>query len=215
MAYFANNSWFHLSTDIVGTPLVVSNTNGEDVWYAEYSNFGQAKVVLERCKNNLRFQGQYFDVETGLHYNRFRYYHPVTGRFVSQDPLGLEGGENEYVYAKNTLLWADPLGLKCRTGRYFEATIGRNGQIVLGRRISRKQAISRMRRLMREGDHVSGVYTRNARDARGVATRAGGTSAIRDAPHPDRATGSTSGRYAHFHDGNRQGGHVWYGDPAP
>jgi RHS repeat-associated protein len=59
----------------------------------------------------VRFQGQYFDSETGLHYNRFRYYDPDVGRFVSQDPIGLAGGDNLYAYAPNPTGWVDPLGL--------------------------------------------------------------------------------------------------------
>jgi len=62
----------------------------------------------------LRYQGQYFDAETGLHYNRFRYYDPDAGRFISQDPIGLAGGINLYQYAPNPLVWVDPLGL-CKT----------------------------------------------------------------------------------------------------
>jgi RHS repeat-associated protein len=59
----------------------------------------------------VRFQGQYFDAETGLHYNRFRYYDPDVGRFVSQDPIGLAGGDNLYAYAPNPSGWVDPFGL--------------------------------------------------------------------------------------------------------
>ncbi|MEH6458726.1 RHS repeat-associated core domain-containing protein [Chitinimonas sp. JJ19] len=59
----------------------------------------------------LRFQGQYFDAETGLHYNRFRYYDPDVGRFVSNDPIGLGGRENTYQYSVNPIDWIDPLGL--------------------------------------------------------------------------------------------------------
>lgn len=63
-----------------------------------------------------RFQGQQFDEETGLHYNRFRHFDPVVGRFVSQDPIGLLGGINAYQYASNPTAWIDPLGLaKCKT----------------------------------------------------------------------------------------------------
>ena len=58
-----------------------------------------------------RFQGQYFDIETGLHYNRFRYFDPDIGRFISQDPIGLHGGNNLYQYAPNPSGWVDPLGL--------------------------------------------------------------------------------------------------------
>ena len=50
---------------------------------------------------------------SGLHYNRFRYYDPDAGRFISQDPIGLAGGINLYSYAPNPLNWVDPLGLKC------------------------------------------------------------------------------------------------------
>ncbi len=59
-----------------------------------------------------RFQGQQFDEETGLHYNRFRYYDPTVGRFASQDPIGLAGGKNLFLYAPNPKTWIDPNGLK-------------------------------------------------------------------------------------------------------
>ncbi|WCM98909.1 RHS domain-containing protein [Acidovorax sp. GBBC 1281] len=71
---------------------------------------------LNLVEQPLRFQGQYFDGETGLHYNRFRYYDPVTGRFVHQDPIGLFGGTNFFVYAANTSGWLDPFGLAKRSG---------------------------------------------------------------------------------------------------
>ena len=61
----------------------------------------------------MRFQGQYWDEETGLHYNRFRYYDPGTGQFTQQDPIGLLGGINNYRYAPNPSGWVDPLGLSC------------------------------------------------------------------------------------------------------
>ncbi|MFH7397068.1 RHS repeat-associated core domain-containing protein, partial [Pseudomonas syringae group genomosp. 7] len=62
-------------------------------------------------EHNLRFQGQYFEVETWLHYNTFRYYEPEIGRFITQDPIGLMGGFNLYQYAPYTNGWIDPLGL--------------------------------------------------------------------------------------------------------
>jgi len=67
----------------------------------------------DRPIQNLRFQGQYFDEETGLHYNRFRYYDPDVGRFVFQDPIGLLGGDNLYQYAPNPSGWVDVFGLAC------------------------------------------------------------------------------------------------------
>ena len=70
--------------------------------------------ALNQVEQNLRFQGQYFDHESGLHYNRFRYYDPQTGRFVHQDPIGLAGGVNLFVFSPNPLGWLDPWGLAKR-----------------------------------------------------------------------------------------------------
>jgi len=65
-------------------------------------SYGSVALTYEaRIEQPLRFQGQYFDEETGLHYNRFRYYDPRCGRFINQDPIGLLGGLNSYQYAPN------------------------------------------------------------------------------------------------------------------
>ena len=61
-------------------------------------------------------QGQYWDEEIGLCYNRHRYFDPQIGSFISQDPLGLAAGENVYAYAPNVWGWVDPLGLACNKG---------------------------------------------------------------------------------------------------
>jgi RHS repeat-associated protein len=85
---------------------------GNIVWSAKYKAWGEASITAkEGYKNPLRFQGQYFDHETGLHYNRHRYYDPQTGRFISKDPIGLAGGLNLHAYAPNPVTWVDPLGL--------------------------------------------------------------------------------------------------------
>ncbi|HAS8232684.1 TPA: RHS repeat-associated core domain-containing protein, partial [Vibrio vulnificus] len=68
-------------------------------------------MEVESVGNPLRFQGQYHDVETGLHYNLARYYDPRTGRFIQPDPIGLLGGINHYQYAPNPVMWVDPHGL--------------------------------------------------------------------------------------------------------
>ena len=71
-----------------------------------------AKFAVNPGEDNLRFPGQYYDAETGLHYNWHRYYDPATGRYLTPDPIGLAGGINLYSYAKsNPLRWVDPLGL--------------------------------------------------------------------------------------------------------
>jgi len=76
------------------------------------------KLIVNDVDQPLRLQGQYFDRETGLYYNRFRYYCAEIGAFVSQDPLGLAAGENIYQYAPNTQGWIDPLGL-CKEAKYI------------------------------------------------------------------------------------------------
>ncbi|WP_180269731.1 RHS repeat-associated core domain-containing protein, partial [Erwinia amylovora] len=89
---------------------------GERVWQGRFSAWGEAEHESSPrgLRQNLRFQGQYFDAETGLHYNLFRYYDPAGGRFTQTDPIGLAGGLNLYAYAPNPLSWVDPLGLvKC------------------------------------------------------------------------------------------------------
>ena len=128
--------------DHLGTPRELSDEDGGIVWQATYRAWGNTLKVeaarpatlqnsellaqtgrraeakndpnaeLQPIEQNLRFQGQYFDQETGLHYNRFRYYDPDIGRFISQDPIGLLGGHNSYVYAPNPVGWVDPSGLK-------------------------------------------------------------------------------------------------------
>jgi RHS repeat-associated protein len=70
-----------------------------------------AALDVSEIDNPLRFQGQYFDAETGLHYNRHRYYNPGTGRFLTPDPIKLAGGLNSYQYVPNPTGWVDPLGL--------------------------------------------------------------------------------------------------------
>ena len=109
----------HYHCDHLGTPQEISDENGDVLWLAHYKAWGSAFEVITHAAEKagiklhspLRFQGQYFDVETGLHYNRFRYYDPFVGRFVSRDPIGLLGGMNVHAYAPNPIEWIDPLGL--------------------------------------------------------------------------------------------------------
>jgi RHS repeat-associated protein len=104
--------------DHLGTPQYVSNEEGNVVWSASYRPFGSATVDEDvdgdgvAYEMNLRFPGQYFDGETGLHYNYYRTYDPELGRYLEPDPIGLEGGLNSYSYAElNPLLYSDSLGL--------------------------------------------------------------------------------------------------------
>ena len=92
---------------------------GDVVWEASYKAWGEARKVIERAskaagitpRNPIRFQGQQEDPETGFSYNRYRYYDPTCGRFVSKDPIGLAGGLNLHQYAPNPISWIDSFGL--------------------------------------------------------------------------------------------------------
>ena len=108
----------YLSTDHLGTPRYGTNSAGQLVWRWQSGPFGDGLPIedVDGDSNlvsvNLRFAGQYFDEETGLHYNYFRYYNPASGRYVTSDPIGLAGGLNTYGYVGgNPLMYSDPFGL--------------------------------------------------------------------------------------------------------
>ena len=103
---------FYYQLDHLGTPQELTDYSGEIMWSAKYRAYGNlAALDVSEIDNPLRFQGQYFDAETGLHYNRHRYYNPGTGRFLTPDPIKLAGGLNSYQYVPNPTGWVDPLGL--------------------------------------------------------------------------------------------------------
>ncbi|HEK2729497.1 TPA: AHH domain-containing protein, partial [Proteus mirabilis] len=106
---------YYTHSSLSGLPEALTNSEGEIVWQGQYSAWGYLQRQTRPTstfnrEQNLRFQGQYFDKETGLHYNTFRYYAPDLGRFTQQDPIGLAGGINLYAYAPNALTWVDPWG---------------------------------------------------------------------------------------------------------
>lgn len=121
---------FHFQTDAIGTPLEVTNEAGQLAWAGRYQTWGK----VDRPEDDtpalidqpLRFPGQYAEESTGLHYNTFRFYDPDIGRFISQDPIGLQGGENLYWYAPSPISWLDPSGLNGRPS-LPTATVFQNG----------------------------------------------------------------------------------------
>jgi RHS repeat-associated protein len=91
----------------------MTDDSGTVVWEADYKPFGEATVnPNSSVVSNFRFPGQYYDQETGLHYNYHRYYDPKTGRYLRPDPIGLAGGINLFPYASNNPInLIDPFGL--------------------------------------------------------------------------------------------------------
>ncbi|MDT3314117.1 RHS repeat-associated core domain-containing protein [Pseudomonas sp. rhizo66] len=106
---------FYYQLDHLGTPQELTDYSGDIVWSAQYDAYGKVAALTlageDYLNQPLRFQGQYFDGESGLHYNRHRYYDPRLGRYLTPDPIKLAGGLNQYQYVPNPTGWVDPLGL--------------------------------------------------------------------------------------------------------
>lgn len=109
-----NGVLLSIVSDHLSTPIQMIDGQGEVVWSASHSAWGQLhspKAINPDNDCSIRFQGQWFDAESGLHYNRFRYFDSATARFISQDPIRLGGGLNLYQYVENPINWVDPFGL--------------------------------------------------------------------------------------------------------
>ena len=131
VANTASPEVYYYHNDHLGTPQKITDENGAVVWSADYKPFGEAAISVNTMENNLRFPGQYYDEETGLHYNYHRYYDLRTGRYLKPDPthsiqpdatgipyllpvLLLEPQElNLYHYVQNNpIRYTDPSGLR-------------------------------------------------------------------------------------------------------
>ena len=118
LAQLDPNGIVYLHTDQLDTPRLATNSAGTKVWTWEGEAFGDTAASEDPDGDgtlttvNLRFPGQYYDAETGLHYNWNRYYDPKLGRYITSDPIGIEGGLNTYSYVyNNPLRGIDPTGL--------------------------------------------------------------------------------------------------------
>jgi RHS repeat-associated protein len=111
----ANTYYYH--NDHLGTPQKMTDASGQVVWAADYKPFGEATVTVSTITNNLRFPGQYYDSETGTHYNLNRTYNTTLDRYIEADPIGIVRGQNHlYVYAQaNPVMNTDTTGLACNS----------------------------------------------------------------------------------------------------
>ncbi|MFG3017005.1 RHS repeat-associated core domain-containing protein [Streptomyces sp. NPDC048254] len=107
-----DSRFFAIITDLVGTPTELVDERGDIAWRTRSTLFGAtAWPKPSTAYTPLRFPGQYHDSETGLHYNRHRYYAPETGHYISPDPLGLTAAPHPTAYVPNPWTGTDPLGL--------------------------------------------------------------------------------------------------------
>jgi RHS repeat-associated protein len=173
----------------------------------------------------LRFPGQYFDAETGLHYNVNRHYEPETGRYISPDPIGLGGGTNPHAYVRNPTGWLDPVGLKdgkCKGGKANNPVLANNrpGQPVFHgnanvpvTEISDKKFVGILQDLAKgrgEGSRRAKELLKQMEEGRGWQQTAGihqgglGGAAGGADPRP-HITVSVGGRGYHVHVGGKNG----------
>jgi RHS repeat-associated protein len=105
----ATGRWVYYHADHNGTPEELLDPQGNVVGRLARETFGKVSAASGET-TAIRFPGQYADEETGLHYNRYRYYDPEAGRYISPDPINLSGGPNLYAYGPNPIGWFDPMG---------------------------------------------------------------------------------------------------------
>jgi RHS repeat-associated protein len=120
--------------DLVGSPTELVSADGTVAWHITSTLWGRTIGVSADPGADcpLRFPGQYFDAETGLHYNVHRYYDPDTAAYLTPDPLGLAPAPNDHAYVSNPLVWLDPLGLEgCVVTVYRAQRAGGHSERVL------------------------------------------------------------------------------------
>jgi RHS repeat-associated protein len=117
VGYTSNPKVYYYLNDQLGTPQLMVDSTGMVVWEARYKPFGEAQVhAKSTVVNNFRFPGQYYDQETGLHYNYHRYYDSRTGRYLTPDPIKSKSACNLFTYTDNDpVTKVDPWGLQPTT----------------------------------------------------------------------------------------------------
>jgi RHS repeat-associated protein len=163
VAKIKGDKQYSILSDYLGTPTHVFDFEGDVIWETRLDSYG--KMQLEKGKIGscpFRYQGQYEDYETGLYYNRFRYYSPEEGGYISQDPIGIDSGVfGFYNHVHNPNMWIDVFGLDCK--KVKELQEGGNGTVV--RVKSKKEAHDLLMKAFPDAQKVRGI---GAQDAVGV-----------------------------------------------
>jgi RHS repeat-associated protein len=189
MARLCGGDVLSIICDHLGTPVLMVDGDGQRAWRAGLSAWGELRALEgDRYACPFRWPGQYEDAETGLYYNRFRYYDAESGQYASQDPIGLAGGLRIHGYVSDPLAWTDPLGLSgCppdAAPQVFQET-SRRGALALGQRHAQVPRLSKGGEIIPFGELAPSSRGRNfaelkltgarglgRKDARGVASKA-------------------------------------------
>jgi len=164
IAKLTGNEQHSIITDHLGTPTAMLDQSGRTLWSADISIYGDLRnVVGDKHACPFRWPGQYEDAETGLYYNRFRYYDPDAGEYVSQDPIGLLGRLAVYAYVREVLSGTDPFGLACQTIESKRKKVAYNFYRRSG--LSHEQALSHMKGV----DFSKPVSVRKLREGKNLA----------------------------------------------
>ena len=186
LALFQDGKAYSIVTDHLGTPVEAYNEQGEEVWYRRLDMNG--KVIEERSmlytsykdyvKIPFLFQGQYYDEEIKLAYNRFRYYAPELGRYISEDPVRVISGEpNFYAYVPDTNNWIDLFGLSKQSYSQQKGVskakhdLKRNGFTVVGEEVTMKVNGTRVRADIVAVDKHGKTHVFEVKHGRGKLTK--------------------------------------------
>lgn len=197
---------YTVHSDHLDTPRYLTDQGGQIVWQNLPSPYGVSQADEdpdgdgEKVSFNVRFPGQYFDSETGLHYNYYRYYDPSTGRYITSDPVGLLSEVNTYSYAlgdpQNTI---DPEG-DVAPIIYAAVIIGGRLVIRYGVRLTKKQAIKRLK-------NGKDIYTKNRKLAKELQKKASKDKKVTGKENHGKGKKNPEDYKDHYHDKRRENGH--------